>query len=69
MKKLKVFSWCLLIALTCFFVLSVGLFGKALAAPIFSDDFESYAQGTFPGAGGWVIIHNGAGDTQQYVDT
>jgi hypothetical protein len=69
MKKLKVCSWFLLIALTCFFVLSVGLLSKAPAAPIFSDDFESYAQGTFPGARGWVIIHNGAGDPQQYVDT
>jgi hypothetical protein len=69
MNRLKVCSWFLLFMLTCFFVLSVGLFSKALAAPIFSDDFESYAQGTFPGAGGWVIIHNGAGDAQQYVDT
>ena len=68
MKKLRVYSWFSLLMLTCFFVLSVGLSSKALAAEIFFDDFESYTLGTFPVSGGWVIIHNGAGDEQQYID-
>lgn len=44
-------------------------FGPAEAGDIFFDNFESYTVGTFPSSGGWTIIHNGAGNTQQYVDT
>jgi hypothetical protein len=35
---------------------------------LFYDDFESYAPGTFPGAGGWQIVYGGAGDGLQYID-
>ncbi|MEM4004178.1 MAG: hypothetical protein QXM43_00930 [Desulfurococcaceae archaeon] len=34
---------------------------------IFFDDFESYAIGTFPSAGGWEIVWNGRGNEYQYV--
>jgi len=35
---------------------------------IFQDDFESYAVGTFPYAGGWSIVWNGAGDQYQVIN-
>ena len=35
---------------------------------IFSDNFDSYALGTFPSSGGWQIIYNGAGTSYQYID-
>lgn len=34
---------------------------------IFQDDFESYAVGTFPSAGGWEIVWNGAGNQYQVI--
>jgi hypothetical protein len=42
---------------------------KAIASEnvIFQDDFESYAVGTFPSAGGWSIVWNGAGDQYQAI--
>lgn len=42
---------------------------KAIASEnvIFQDDFESYAVGTFPSAGGWSIVWNGAGNQYQVV--
>ena len=60
MKKIPVF---LLLILPLLF-----LYNTAWSAVLFSEDFESYTPGTFPGSGGWVIIHNGAGDAQQYID-
>jgi hypothetical protein len=41
----------------------------APAGIIFSDDFESYAQGVFPSSGGWQLKFNGEGSSYQYVDT
>jgi len=42
---------------------------KVLAAEnvIFYDDFESYTVGTFPSAGGWSIVWNGAGNQYQII--
>jgi len=42
---------------------------KAIASEnvIFQDDFESYAVGTFPSAGGWSIVWNGAGNQYQII--
>ncbi|MEM2704608.1 MAG: hypothetical protein QXR45_15785 [Candidatus Bathyarchaeia archaeon] len=34
---------------------------------IFFDDFESYAVGTFPSAGGWELIWNGRGNEYQCI--
>jgi len=34
---------------------------------IFQDDFESYTVGSFPSAGGWEIIWNGAGNQYQVI--
>jgi len=34
---------------------------------IFSDDFESYAAGTFPSSGGWELVFNGRGNAYQIV--
>jgi hypothetical protein len=34
---------------------------------IFQDDFESYAVDTFPSAGGWQIVYNGAGNQYQVI--
>jgi len=34
---------------------------------IFKDDFEAYAVGTFPSAGGWTLVWNGKGDQYQIV--
>jgi len=34
---------------------------------IFQDDFESYAVGSFPSAGGWEIVWNGAGNQYQVI--
>jgi rhamnogalacturonyl hydrolase YesR len=34
---------------------------------IFFDDFESYAIGTFPSAGGWELVFNGMGDQYQVI--
>jgi hypothetical protein len=34
---------------------------------LINEDFESYAVGSFPSAGGWVLLHNGAGDSYQTV--
>jgi len=34
---------------------------------IFQDNFESYNVGTFPSAGGWYIVYNGAGDQYQVI--
>jgi hypothetical protein len=34
---------------------------------IFQDDFESYAVSTFPSAGGWQIVWNGAGNQYQVI--
>lgn len=34
---------------------------------IFQDNFESYAVGTFPSAGGWQLIYNGAGNQYQVI--
>jgi hypothetical protein len=44
---------------------------KAVASEnvILQDDFESYAVGTFPSAGGWQIVYNGLGDQYQVIST
>ena len=34
---------------------------------IFQDDFETYQAGTFPSAGGWKLVYNGAGDQYQVI--
>jgi hypothetical protein len=54
-------------------VMSILLIGmvpvpKVLAEVLFSDDFESYPVGTFPGSGGWTLVYNGAGTSQQVID-
>jgi hypothetical protein len=36
---------------------------------LFQEDFESYAANSFPSSGGWVLLHNGAGDSYQIVTT
>ena len=33
-----------------------------------SDNFESYETGAFPSSGGWVLVYNGSGSSNQYVD-
>lgn len=38
-------------------------------SPVFSDNFDSYKVDTFPTSGGWQLLYNGAGTSQQYVDT
>jgi hypothetical protein len=35
---------------------------------VFSEDFDSYAVGTFPSSRGWSLIYGGAGASYQYVD-
>ena len=39
----------------------------AQESTIFSDDFESYALGSFPASGGWELVFNGMGDQYQVV--
>lgn len=34
---------------------------------LFQEDFEGYSANTFPSSGGWVLRHNGAGDSYQVV--
>ena len=34
---------------------------------IFKDDFESYAVGAFPSAGGWILVQDGKGAQYQYI--
>ena len=40
---------------------------QAQEADIFRDDFESYAVGTFPSAGGWILVWNGKGNQYQVI--
>jgi hypothetical protein len=40
---------------------------KAQETVIFTDDFESYAVGSFPSSGGWQIVFNGMGTQYQVV--
>jgi len=35
--------------------------------PLFFDDFESSSLGTFPSAGGWILVWNGQGNQYQVV--
>ncbi|MEM4713213.1 MAG: CARDB domain-containing protein, partial [Candidatus Bathyarchaeia archaeon] len=48
-----------------FFVFTPQVNGQE--AIIFQDDFESYAVGSFPSAGGWQIIWSGAGSQYQVI--
>jgi PKD repeat protein len=42
-------------------------YSVAEATTLFFDDFESYEVGTFPSAGGWVLVWNGMGSKYQVV--
>ena len=65
MKEILAVIMIVSIALSMFAVFTP----KAIAGEnvIFQDDFESYAVGTFPYAGGWEIVWNGAGDQYQVI--
>jgi len=43
------------------------MLAPASTTTIFEDDFESYAVGTFPSAGGWELWTNGAGTAYQVI--
>jgi hypothetical protein len=58
----------ILVGLLCFSAFSIFVpKARATETTIFSDDFENYAVGTFPSAGGWKLIYNGAGDQYQVI--
>jgi PKD repeat protein len=40
---------------------------QAQETDIFKDNFEAYATGTFPSAGGWILVWNGKGNQYQIV--
>ena len=65
MKRILSVVMIFLIVLSMFVVFTP----KAIASEnvIFQDDFESYAVGTFPSAGGWSIVWNGAGNQYQII--
>jgi hypothetical protein len=59
MKKL--FTIIIVLALT-------GMNNKVVTQTTYiNEDFESYAVGSFPSSGGWILLHNGAGTTYQVV--
>ncbi|MEM3698073.1 MAG: G1 family glutamic endopeptidase [Candidatus Bathyarchaeia archaeon] len=62
---------CLAVILLCSSMFTVFQ-QRAIADPgdedvIFFDDFESYAVGTFPSAGGWTLVYNGKGNEYQKI--
>ena len=61
MKIIKI--WCLGLSLWC----ATAFAATPLEGVYFQDNFDSYATGTFPT--GWLLNTNGAGSTQQYIDT
>jgi hypothetical protein len=67
-RKMKKIASSIIIVLLCvsmFTILTPQV--KAQETIIFQDDFESYAVGTFPSAGGWEIVWNGAGNQSQVI--
>lgn len=54
--------------LAFFLVLSAAPLVGAYCQAIFSDDFESFSCNSFPTSGGWSIITNGYGSSEQYTD-
>lgn len=65
MKKIASSVIIMLLCTSMFTILAPQV--KAQENVIFQDDFESYAVGTFPSAGGWSIVWNGAGNQYQVV--
>jgi len=58
----------IIVGLLCFSMFSILTPQvKAQETTIFSDNFESYAVGTFPSAGGWELQWNGAGNQYQVI--
>ena len=68
MKKILVLIIIGLLCMSTFSVLAPQV--KAQESVIFGDDFESYGVGTFPSAGGWVLVYDGQGaQYQKVIDT
>jgi hypothetical protein len=44
-----------------------GLSNVSAQTYLINDDFESYTLNTFPSAAGWVLLHNGVGNSYQIV--
>ena len=67
-KEMKKVLSLLIIGLLCTPMFSVFIpHVIAQETVIFQDDFESYVVGTFPYAGGWQIVWNGAGNQYQVI--
>jgi hypothetical protein len=65
MKKILVLAT---ICVLCLSLISVHMLQiNAAETTIFQDDFESYSADTFPSAGGWQLVWNGAGNQYQVV--
>jgi hypothetical protein len=45
-----------------------GTISTSKTVTLFSDNFDSYASGTFPSSGGWQLLYEGEGTGSQYVD-
>ncbi len=58
MKKV-IFTLCLMVFSTL-----ISVFGQTIYV---QEDFESYTLNTFPSNGGWILLHNGAGNSYQKV--
>lgn len=65
MKKMVLLALVLLVSILVFSVFVWQV--KAVETTLFSDNFESYAVGTFPSSGGWELIYDGAGSQYQTV--
>jgi len=65
MRRLVLAMLIFLIALPIFAVFTPQ--GSATENVVFQDDFESYAVATFPSAGGWNLVWNGAGNQYQVI--
>lgn len=67
MKRILASVIILILFVPLFSVLMPSVKTAGSETTIFQDDFESYAVGTFPSAGGWQIVWNGAGNQYQVI--